>query len=111
MPSGSATVNRRLMRLRTAAAVWAERDIELEDPQVESRPWNQGGQPSDEVLRAEQDVWGAVPKRVLEPVDDLTGTIGGKPIETDGGTGDVATQSLKAITLMGLTGDGGIERG
>jgi len=36
--------------------------------------------------------------------------MGGKPIETDGGTRDVATQSLEAVTLMGLTGDGGIER-
>jgi hypothetical protein len=44
-------------------------------------------------------------ERMLESVDDLTCAIGGKPLEADGRPRNVATQSLEAVTLMGLTGE------
>lgn len=78
--------------------------------QVASRLWNQGGQPGDEVLRAEQDVGGAVPEGLLEPVVDLAADVDGQALKADGRMRDAATQSLKAITHVGLSGDGKLQR-
>ncbi len=41
---------------------------------------------------------GPVPEGLLEPVDDLTGTIGGKSIETDGGPGLFGIEDEPPVT-------------
>jgi hypothetical protein len=45
--------------------------------------------------RAEEDVRGAIPEEMLEPIDDVTGASGGEPFEADGRPGNVAGKGLR----------------
>ena len=51
----------------------------------------------------EDDVGGAVAKRLLEPIDDLSPIVGREPLAGDGGPCDVATE-LSTHCRMGCSG-------
>ena len=56
------------------------------------------------------DVGGAVAKRLLEPIDDLSPIVGREPLVADGGPCDVATELFELVALGGFTAGGGVER-
>jgi len=47
---------------------------------------------------------GAIAERVLEFIDHLSGSIGRQTFKADGGTCDIAAQTLKSLALVGLVG-------
>ena len=58
----------------------------------------------------EDDVGGAVAKRLLEPIDDLSSLIDREPLVGDGGPCDGATELFELVALGGFTDGGGVER-
>jgi hypothetical protein len=76
--------------------------------QIGPGPRYQGRQPGKEILGRKQNMGGAIAERVLEFVDHLAGSIGRQTLKADGGTCDVAAQTLKSLALVGLAGDGSI---
>jgi hypothetical protein len=48
---------------------------------------------------------GAIAERVLEFVAYLAGCVGRQPLQTDGGTRDVTTQTFKTLTLLRPAGN------
>ena len=75
-------------------------------------PWNRvrfnrgrgtkAAKAGDEVEWLEDDVGGAVAKRLLEPIDDLSPIVGREPLVGDGGPCDVATELFELVALGGL---------
>jgi hypothetical protein len=59
----------------------------------------------EKVLRSEQNMSGAIAERVLEFVAYLAGCVGRQPLQTDGGTRDVTTQTFKTLTLLRPAGN------
>ena len=51
----------------------------------------------------EDDVGGAVAKRLLEPIDDLSLIVGREPLAGDGGPCDVATELFELVALGGFS--------
>ena len=86
------------------------REHAVEPGQVQSRTRDQRRQAGDEVEWVEDDVGGAVAKRLLEPIDDLSSLIGREPLVGDGGPCDVATELFELVALGGFTDGGGVER-
>ena len=68
------------------------REHAVESGEVQSRTRNQSRQAGDELEWVEDDVGGAVAKRLLEPMDDLSPIVGREPLVGDGGPRDVATE-------------------
>ena len=83
------------------------REHAVEPGEVQSRTRDQRRQAGDEVERVEDDVGGAVAKRLLEPIDDLSPIIGREPLVGDGGPCDVATELFELVALGGFTDGGG----
>ena len=52
----------------------------------------------------------AVAKGLFELVHDLASLVGRQPFVGDGGSGDVATELLELVALIGLTAGGRVER-
>ena len=65
--------------------------------EVQSRTRNQSRQAGDEVEWVEDDVGGAVAKRLLEPIDDLSPSVGREPLVGDGGSCDVAPRCRDSL--------------
>ena len=86
------------------------REHAVEPGEVQSRTRNQSRQAGDEVEWVEDDAGGAVAKRLLEPIDDLSPLIGREPLVGDGGPCDVATELFELVALGGFTDGGGVER-
>ena len=86
------------------------REHAVEPGQVQSRTRDQRRQAGDEVEWVEDDVGGAVAKRLLEPMDDLSSLIGREPLVGDGGPCDVATELFELVAFGGFTDGGGVER-
>ena len=86
------------------------REHAVEPGQVQSRTRDQRREAGDEVEWVEDDVGGAVAKRLLEPMDDLSPIIGREPLVGDGGPCDVATELFELVALGGFTDGGGVER-
>jgi len=68
------------------------REHAVESGEVQSRTRNQSRQGGDELEWVEDGVGGAVAKRLLEPIDDLSPIVGREPLVGDGGSRDVATE-------------------
>ena len=51
----------------------------------------------------------AIAERVLELVADFPIDVRSEPLQADGRLGDVATQPLNRLALVGLTGDRGLQ--
>ena len=66
------------------------REHAVEPGEVQSRTRDQRRRAGDEVEWVEDDVGGAVAKRLLEPIDDLSPIVGREPLVGDGGPCDVA---------------------
>ena len=86
------------------------REHAVEPGEVQSRTRDQRRQAGDEVEWVEDDVGGAVAKRLLEPMDDLSPIVGREPLVGDGGPCDVATELFELVALGGFTDGGGVER-
>lgn len=69
----------------------------------------QGRQPGKEILGCKQDMGSPIAERVLEFVDHSSGRISRQTFQADGGTCDVATQTLKPLALVGLAGHGSVQ--
>ena len=82
----------------------------VEPGEVQSRTRDQRRQAGDEVEWVEDDVGGAVAKRLLEPIDDLSPIVGREPLVGDGGPRDVATELFELVASGGFTDGGGVER-
>ena len=80
----------------------------MEPGEVESWARNQGRQAGNEVEWVENDVRCAVAKGLLEPVEDLPARIGREALVGNGGPGDVATELLELVALVGLAARGGV---
>ncbi len=52
---------------------------------------------------------GAVTQRILQFILDLSISSDCESVQANGWSGDVSTQALQSITLIGLTRNGGIE--
>ena len=52
---------------------------------------------------------GAIAERVLEFVAYLAGCVGRQPLQTDGGTRDVTTQTFKTLTLLRPAGNSHVQ--
>ena len=83
------------------------REHAVEPGEVQSRTRDQRRQAGDEVEWLEDDAGGAVAKRLLEPIDDLSPIIGREPLVGDGGPCDVATELFELVALGGFTDGGG----
>ena len=86
------------------------REHAVEPGEVQSRTRDQRRRAGDEIERVEDDVGGAVAKRLLEPIDDLSPIVGREPLVGDGGPCDVATELFELAALGGFTDGGGVER-
>ena len=86
------------------------REHAVEPGEVQSRTRDQRRRAGDEVEWVEDDVGGAVAKRLLEPIDDLSPIVGREPLVGDGGPCDVATELFELVALGGFTDGGGVER-
>ena len=86
------------------------REHAVEPGEVQSRMRDQRRRAGDEVEWVEDDAGGAVAKRLLEPIDDLSPIVGREPLVGDGGPRDVATELFELVALGGFTDGGGVER-
>ena len=73
------------------------REHAVEPGEFQSRTRDQRRRAGDEVEWVEDDVGGAVAKRLLEPIDDLSPIIGREPLVGDGGPCDVR-QSFSSLS-------------
>ena len=86
------------------------REHAVEPGEVRTRTRDQRRRAGDEVEWVEDDVGGAVAKRLLGPIDDLSPIVGREPLVGDGGPRDVATELFELVALGGFTDGGGVER-
>ena len=86
------------------------REHAVEPGEVQSRTRDQRRRAGDEVEWVEDNVGGAVAKRLLEPIDDLSPIVGREPLVGDGGPRDVATELFELVASGGFTDGGGVER-
>ena len=82
----------------------------VEPDKVSSRAWNEGRQTSHEVQRLEQNVGGAIAKRVLQFVDHQTIAVAAETLKANRGAGHIAAHSLQLPALLGLAEHCRIER-
>ena len=77
------------------------REHAVEPGEVQSRTRNQRRQAGDAVEWVEDDVGGAVAKRLLEPIDDTSPIVGREPLVGDGGPGYATAELLEPVALGG----------
>lgn len=68
---------------------------------MEAGTRDQGGQTLQELEGRHDDMGGAIAVRGFEFQEDVTGWCTSQPFVTQGGTGDVATESFEGRALMG----------
>ena len=78
--------------------------------EVAARAGDECGESSDEIQWLEQDVGGAVGVGAFELIDHEPVGVEAQAFEGDGRAEEIAAYALELITLVGLTGDGGVQR-
>ncbi len=73
----------------------------METGQIDSGFRHQGGQPGDKIQGLEDDMRGAIPTRRLELVTNITIRREQQPLFRDRRPGNIATQPLQLVALIG----------
>ena len=79
------------------------RQYTMEENEMESGTWDEGGQALQEFQRGHHEVGGAIAVRGFELEDDLAGRGAAQAFVAQGRARDVATHSFKFLSLMEAT--------